>query len=212
MGFKTTPVGGLPTLALAPGVVARPLDFDDTAAVFHAVEKNRRYLSRWMPFEHRSTNLEDTRAWIGTRPHFVAERGVTLGIFDGDRVAGIISLLVDRPGDDGAHLGYWVDEDCQGKGWVTRTVSAACEYAFANGVERIVIEADVDNQRSRAIAERLGFHTEGIARSRLWHRGEYRDHAVYAVLARDWVGAGSNRRGRSLKATRKSDRPARPVR
>jgi ribosomal-protein-serine acetyltransferase len=51
---------------------------------------------------------------------------------------------------------------------------------------RVEIRADVENRRSRAIPERLGFELEGVLRQAQRLGETYRDQVVYAVLARDW--------------------------
>jgi ribosomal-protein-serine acetyltransferase len=51
----------------------------------------------------------------------------------------------------------------------------------------VVIEAVVDNTRSRAIPERLGFTQEGILREAKRIRGRFEDAALYSMLASDWI-------------------------
>ena len=53
----------------------------------------------------------------------------------------------------------------------------------------MVIEAVVDNARSRAIPERLGFSEEGVLREAKLIRGRYEDAALYSMLAADWPPA-----------------------
>jgi RimJ/RimL family protein N-acetyltransferase len=44
----------------------------------------------------------------------------------------------------------------------------------------------VENVRSRALAERLGFRHEGTLRQALRLGDGYHDDALYAMLAEDW--------------------------
>ena len=61
------------------------------------------------------------------------------------------------------------------------------ELAFGEfGVHRVVIRAGVENVRSRAIAERLGFTMEGVARGEGRGSGGFYDLAVYAILEDEW--------------------------
>ena len=67
-----------------------------------------------------------------------------------------------------------------------------------------MIQAAVENARSRAIPERLGFREEGILREVERIGDRMLDDVVYAMLAADWPGASCTpRRLRS---------PARPLR
>ena len=61
------------------------------------------------------------------------------------------------------------------------------DYAFSEwNLNRVEISAGVENSRSRALAERLGFQLEGIARESAWVNGHFLDPARYAMLRRDW--------------------------
>ena len=54
------------------------------------------------------------------------------------------------------------------------------------GLHRIEIRAGVDNARSRAVSERLGFTYEGIEREGSRGSRGFYDLAVYSLLDREW--------------------------
>ena len=54
------------------------------------------------------------------------------------------------------------------------------------GLNRVEIRASVENQPSRALIERLGFHYEGIARQAFRLADGFHDDAVYSMLAAEW--------------------------
>ena len=86
-------------------------------------------------------------------------------------------------------IGYWVAARHEGKGVVTATVRALVDQAFGEwGLDRVTIEAAVENRRSRAIPERLGFTQEGVLRDSQLVGGRYHDGALYALLAPEWEG------------------------
>ena len=44
-----------------------------------------------------------------------------------------------------------------------------------------------DNERSAAVAKRLGMTLEGVLRSEYVHHGERHDSEVYSLLADEWT-------------------------
>lgn len=59
-------------------------------------------------------------------------------------------------------LGYTFNADFQGKGYATEGIRAFFEYAFAHmPVRRITCSAQVENEKSWKLLERLGFRREG---------------------------------------------------
>jgi ribosomal-protein-serine acetyltransferase len=69
---------------------------------------------------------------------------------------------------------------------MTETVRALVDHAFGVWeLHRIEIAAAVDNARSRAIPQRLGFREEGVRRDAERHGDRYLDLVVYGLLATD---------------------------
>ena len=52
-------------------------------------------------------------------------------------------------------------------------------------LNRITLAAAIDNYRSRAVAERLGFVLEGTLRVAEWINDHLVDHALYSLLKRE---------------------------
>ncbi len=89
--------------------------------------------------------------------------------------------------DRRAEIGYWIGKEFEGKGIVTTACREMITYAFQDlRMNRIDLRSMVNNHRSRAVAERLGFKLEGILRQQAILRGEPLDMAMYSLLRDEW--------------------------
>ena len=80
-------------------------------------------------------------------------------------------------------IGYWLAESAQRRGTMTRAVQTLLDHAFGVWqLHRVEIRAAVNNTRSRAIPERLGFNQEGVLRAAERIGKRYTDQVVYAML------------------------------
>jgi ribosomal-protein-serine acetyltransferase len=72
--------------------------------------------------------------------------------------AGSCSLMArPRAGPDGMEIGYWLHPRYTGGGMMTRAAAAATVEALRIGADPVEILNDVANERSGAVARRLGF-------------------------------------------------------
>jgi ribosomal-protein-serine acetyltransferase len=164
--------------------VMRPEDADELYAV---IEANREHLARFMPWAAGQT-LADTRAFLESkRAQLASNDGFECVIVRGGRIIGVVGFHAVNWRDRSTTIGYWLAAGEQGRGLMTSAVRAMVDHAFRSmGLRRVVITAAVHNDRSRAIAQRLGFVQEGTLRQAVRVGDEYFDDAVYAMLAEDW--------------------------
>jgi ribosomal-protein-serine acetyltransferase len=155
--------------------------------LFDLTERNREHLTPWMPWVPGTTNVADTTAFLTfIRGEYAAGRAFHCNLrYHGDLVGGI-GLHHMNATDKTVELGYWIGADHVGKGIMTRATRALVSAVFAQGYVRVAIKAAVDNARSRAVPERLGFAFEGVERSAAKVNGAHVDHAVYSMLVADW--------------------------
>jgi ribosomal-protein-serine acetyltransferase len=105
-----------------------------------------------------------------------------------DRIVGVVGFHSVNWPHGSTSIGYWLDQGHQGRGLMTRAVRTLVDHAFGEwDLHRVEIQAAVDNHRSRALAERLGFREEGVLREAERIGDRYNDLAVYAMLAPEWV-------------------------
>lgn len=152
------------------------------------VEENRHYLAQTLPWAEETSTLDDTREFIGLRRRvFEHGRAIPLAIiYRGDIVGGLGMDVVD-PEIRCGELGYWLDEDHQGMGLMTRSVSALLDVAFgAWRMHRIEVHTTPQNSPSVRVAERLGFVLEGTKRQAGMLAGRRVDLLLFSLLAEDW--------------------------
>ena len=169
----------------------RLLSEADAAELHALIESNRTYLARWLPWAAGQT-FEDTLGFIHrTKEQLSANDGFQTAIASDDQIIGVIGYhAVDWP-NRSTRIGYWLDEGHQGRGTMTAAARALVDHALtAWRLNRVEIRAAVENRRSRAIPERMGFQEEGTRRQAELVGDRYLDSVIYSVLAADWRAAG----------------------
>ena len=149
---------------------------------------NREHLARWFawaPTADEATacgwadaSLDQFRRGDGWHATLL-ERGVGIGsvaLHYLDRTRGV------------TEIGYWLAEDAQGRGLMTRTLAALLPYFLVgHDLNKVVIGVTPENARSAALPERLGFTRE--ARVRAVHGGPggtRGDLVFYGLLREEW--------------------------
>jgi len=162
------------------------LDAEEAAAV---IARNRERLARWMAWATPDANADSVRAFI-TEALARWSRGEALEswlTYDG-AIIGSVGMVTIQQAARWAEIGYWIDAAYEGRGFVTRAVEVVERIAFDDlGCERVQIRCDVDNTRSAAVPQRLGYTLEGTLRhlpSGFPPRAA--DHRIYGLLLPEW--------------------------
>ncbi|MDB5097400.1 MAG: GCN5-related N-acetyltransferase [Cyanobacteria bacterium RYN_339] len=169
-------------------LVLRCYEPTDGPALFEAIDASRAELHRWLPW--RTNTLEEAEASVRrNRGKFDLGQDFTLGIFrkaDGRFLGGTGLHRFDW--ELGRfEIGYWLRTDELGKGYVTEAAGRLTCLCFDTlAARRVEIRVDTEHRASRAIAERLGFPLEGVARHAMALDGEPRDAAIYAMTRPDF--------------------------
>jgi ribosomal-protein-serine acetyltransferase len=177
---------------LPGGYALRLLEECDADELYAVIDANREHLEPWMPWVEHEHEPADVLPFIrATRRQIADNDGLQTAIVDPE--GGIVGMVgvhnVDWPNRK-TSIGYWLARGEQGRGTMTAAVRAYVDHAFATWkLNRIMIRAAVENTRSRAIPERLGFREEGILREVERVGARVLDGVVYALLAADWPPA-----------------------
>jgi ribosomal-protein-serine acetyltransferase len=180
----------------------RLLDDSDAAELFALIDANRRYLARWMPFVGQTRSTADSLVFIrAARRQLAEQRGLQMAVLADDRIIGVAGLHRIDWIRRSTCIGYWLAESRQGAGTMTLAAAALVDHAFAEWeLRRVEIRAGVDNHRSRAIPQRLGFRQEGTALGAERIGERVIDHVIYAVDVDAWTLTRPSRISGSLRA------------
>lgn len=109
---------------------------------------------------------------------------LALELRSGEHV-GDVAFKTDGAGQ--AEFGYSLSREFQGQGYMTEAVGRLLEYLFGElNLHRVVAHADVRNESSVRLLERVGLRREGHFVEAHLLRGEWTSEYGYALLAREW--------------------------
>jgi len=158
--------------------------------IFDLVDGNREELSRWLNWVPKTQTAADTEEFLEENQNrFKKDASGAFAIYFQGKLAGLVDLHKIDDKNNKSSIGYWLDKNFYGKGIMTKSVTALLRYAFDElGLNRIVIEAAVRNMKSKAVAKRLEFKFEGVARkSNKISENKYFDMEIYALLKSEWA-------------------------
>ncbi|HBV01073.1 MAG TPA: RimJ/RimL family protein N-acetyltransferase [Candidatus Taylorbacteria bacterium] len=175
-------------LPVRDNITLRFIRPDEAEALYKLVDRNRAYLRKWLPWVDAQTGPEASKENILGRIEKVKTMGMLdLGIYLEGKLIGSMGFNRIVADQRKASIGYWISPEFQGKGIMTDCVRALLDYGFnERHLHRIRIQCSVNNKRSAAIPEQLGFTFEGIAREDEFLYDHFEDSRIYSILAQEW--------------------------
>jgi len=156
-----------PYVLRTPRLIVRCLEPADAARRKDALDSSGEHLAGYYP--QGVAPLEAQIAHVRRmRANFDLDQDRAYGTFEPDsgRMLGEVFLL-KRAGIAALEIGYWLRLDAVGKGIATEMASALVKVAFEfDKVRRLDLMCSPENERSAAVARRLGFTLEGRLRDR----------------------------------------------
>jgi ribosomal-protein-serine acetyltransferase len=165
------------------------LKLSHAEVIFNAIDQNRTFLRKWLPFVDFTHKVTDTEKFVQSileKP--IDKRDEVYAIWFKHEFAGLIGFKDADRVNDKIEIGYWLIEKMTGKGIATAAVRKMVNLAFRNmNINRVQIRCGVGNEKSSAIPRRLGFSFEGIERNGERHNHSYIDLEVFSLLKREWA-------------------------
>lgn len=165
------------------------LSLSHVDAIFNAIDQNRKFLRKWLPFVDFTFKVTDTERFVRSildKP--ISVRDEVYVIWHKHEFAGLVGFKDADRINDKIEIGYWLIESKTGKGIATAAVRKMVNLAFRNmEMNRVQIRCGVGNEKSSAIPRRLGFALEGVERAGERHNHNYIDLEVFSLLKREWA-------------------------
>lgn len=181
--------GPIPKIIVSDNLILKLLSQESAGIIFQAIDLNRHYLRRWLPFVDNTWREEDTEIFIKSiLRSTVPKPDIVYEIWYNSSFTGLIAIKELDEWNKRAELGYWLTPDFQGKGIMTACCAAILDYVFTKlGLNRIQIKVGIGNARSSRIAEKFRFKFESIERAGERFQDHYKNLEVYSLLKKEWL-------------------------
>ncbi len=159
----------------------------DAGPYAEAVRRSAEQIGRWNPVEPDGLPDLLQRQGPGLRSYLIVDAA-------GGGLAGkcnVANIVMGRFCN--AALGYDSYVPFSGTGRMTEGMRLVVDRCFADqtggglGLHRLEINVQPENERSIALARRLGFRHEGFTPRMLFLGGAWRDHERFALTAEEWT-------------------------
>jgi ribosomal-protein-alanine N-acetyltransferase len=173
-------------------IFLRALQRQDGEALLALRLRNRSFLQAWEPIRPDSRfTLQGCLEQIeSAQREWQQDKAYAFGIFlrDDQRLIGRVALSnVVRGAWQNATIGYFMDEQHNGKGFMTEAVKQAVAFAFTEaGLHRVQAAVMPRNVGSIRVLEKAGFRYEGLSLRYLQINGVWEDHNLYAITREEF--------------------------
>jgi [ribosomal protein S5]-alanine N-acetyltransferase len=167
-------------------LTVREISQQDIPSLLEYILKNRTRLQEWEPLREESYfSLLATESRVlnmlaaiksGSAMHFV--------ILYGQSVIGCINYTnIIRGPFMACHLGFSIDKDFEGKGYMLSSLEQTLNYVKSElHLHRVMANYMPHNEKSERLLARLSFKKEGYAEAYLKINGQWQDHVLTSLI------------------------------
>ncbi len=145
----------------------RNLTPENTEEMLDYYIRNEEHLRQYEPTRDSGFYTYEGQKEILTESfrQFIDGTSIDLGIFKDEKLIGKIKLSNIVYGIlRNAFVGYSIDKEHQGKGYMKEALNTVCSYAFEEmGLHRLEASTLMDNSRSQGVLKACGFNELGIS-------------------------------------------------
>lgn len=144
------------------------------------IDKNRKYLKKTVPWIDNVRDVESQKKYFSTVNQDIFDK---LLIKYEDKIIGEIHLQHYDKDKNEIEIGYWIDEDYQGRGIVKKSAMVVLDYLFNElKIGRVNLYCNVENVKSENLAKALGFKFKLIDKNHDNLYGRWVDSKLYILI------------------------------
>ncbi|MEY9932846.1 ribosomal-protein-serine acetyltransferase [Catenulispora sp. GP43] len=176
-------------LPLTDDAELRPLEVWQAEEFFAHIERAREQVDRWIGFAAACADLSGARAMLQRyADKQAADAGRIFGIWDRGTLVGGCMFPKFGAETGTCEIGVWTEPAGQGRGLVAAAVRLLLDHALIErGLVRAEWRCDPRNERSWAVAKRVGMTLEGTLRSAYPYNGDRQDMQIWGILQDEWA-------------------------
>jgi ribosomal-protein-alanine N-acetyltransferase len=173
-------------------IYIRPLKQEDAEALWKLRLRNQSFLQPFEPIRPASHfTLQACLEQIeSAQRDWEQDKAYAFGIFlagSNEQIGRVALSNVVRGAWQNATIGYFMDQQHNGKGFMTEAVKQAVAFAFEEaGLHRVQAAVMPRNVGSIRVLEKAGFRYEGLSLRYLQINGEWEDHCIYAITREEF--------------------------
>ena len=162
--------------------------FELAQEIFTYVQLSLSNLQPWLPWANNAYSVEDEFVYLlnWCDKHWKERTGFAYLIRDKaiNRFLGVIDVVKIDDKNKIAEIGYWLQNNALGQGYMREAVLTVEKQCFLAGINRIEIRNDTRNISSANVARRAGYHLDGVLRQDKWstYDNKYVDSNVWSKL------------------------------
>lgn len=169
--------------------LALPRPAQDAEPLFALVAASQQTLLPWLPWVPHMKTPQDEEDFLTLKlREFGQHTSLTTVIRWREQVVGMLSFNGYHAIDNSADIGYWLGSAFVGKGLMHTALGGLIALGFQDeSLNKVTLQAAVDNPRSNHVAANAGFHLDGVLRASELLTDGYHDENSWSLLRSEWT-------------------------
>ncbi|GAA3754828.1 GNAT family N-acetyltransferase [Micromonospora maritima] len=176
-------------LALTDDAELRPLQPWHADEFLANLDRCREHIAPWVGASFVATDAASARSVLQAyADRWARDDGGIWGIWQRGTLVGGVLLVSLSTARGVCEAGCWLEPAAEGQGLVTRAARVVIDWAVRErGIHRVEWVTRAGNERSIAVARRLGMRRDGVLRGAAPVPEGRADMEVWSVLAPEWT-------------------------